>query len=608
MSVWYFEKRDRRGVQTVPKNEEHFAAVSGVVTSLIREMTQNSGDAPPGNEPVQMVFRLGKLDANRFADYVEGLPEHFEQYPDQRALLAGNRMVPYLVIEDFGTTGLEGLYGLDADAADSNYVAFWRRYGESSKTDEHGGRHGLGKSTIASASKLRLFFGVTVRSNDPARHLLLQGQISLKPHKVGSEVYDAYGLWYDVSDDLFLPLIDKAAARFMHDFELNRGKNPGLSVVIPFPADDLNADNVIKAVIENTFHQIITEQLIVTVDDTKIDAKTIFRLADKYCLGSLKSAMALSARVAKNDFPRATPRQETAKLRLKAEHFSDAAVQQMRERWIAGEVVAVDLPVRVQKRKMPRSEIGQVALFVRREPNSDLTRETYVRGRVTVPLRQMAGRSNCVGLLAADKGIASTFLGDAEPPAHNRWLLYRVRPHYIGSDAALRRIWYALKDFLDLVEEGKDDQPIKDAFVEYLSIPKAAEDDDDNPRPRPRPTPSPIPVPTPKPTVTPHSLRRIDGGFAYSYDPGDNEDVDGTRIVVSYRRRTGSNRAPKSVKFRDFPSEMPIEESSVADLEQVPEPRRVIFNLANISPGYELRVTGFDTNRDLELRLETVTA
>ena len=113
----------------------------------------------------------------------------------------------------------------------------------------------------------------------------------------------------------------------------------------------------------------------------------------------------------------------------------------------------------------------------------------------------------------------------------------------------------------------------------------------------------------PPPTITPDRLRRVDGGFAYSYQPEDPEaeDADGTRIVASYRRRTG-RKAPKSVKFRDFTDELPIEETGSADLDQVPELRRVVFKLANISPGYELRVTGFDTNRDLELRLETVTA
>jgi hypothetical protein len=161
--------------------------------------------------------------------------------------------------------------------------------------------------------------------------------------------------------------------------------------------------------------------------------------------------------------------------------------------------------------------------------------------------------------------------------------MYRVRPHYLGSDDALRRIWYSLKDFLDLLEEGKNDQPIKDAFIEYLWTPRTEDEDEPTPRPKPTPTPSPIPIPTTEPTASPHRLRRIDGGFAYSYQPEEAEDAEGARIVVSYRRRTGSKKAPKSVKFRDFAGEMPIDETGDADLEQVPEPRRVVFQLANLT-------------------------
>jgi hypothetical protein len=62
------------------------------------------------------------------------------------------------------------------------------------------------------------------------------------------------------------------------------------------------------------------------------------------------------------------------------------------------------------------------------------------------------------------------------------------------------------------------------------------------------------------------------------------------------------------VKFCDFTAELPVEEAGSADLEQIPEPRRVMFRLSNISPGYELQVTGFDTNRDIDLRLETANA
>jgi hypothetical protein len=447
LSVWYFEERNPRAVLTFPKNEEHFAAVSGVVTSLVREITQNSGDAWAGNEPVQVQFRFGKLDANRFADHIEGLPAHLQDFSDLRAVLEGTKTVPYLGIEDFGTTGLTGSYDLSTDGSDSNYVAFWRRYGESSKSEEYGGRHGLGKSTISTASKLRLFFGATVRIADPDCHLLLQGQISLKPHKRGDKVFGAYGLLYDASGNL--PIIDKVAARFANDFDLRRGKEPGLSLVIPFPDDDLTPDAIITAVIENTFHQIITGHLIVWVDDAIIDPNMIFRLANKLGLEKLKSAMTLSADVKRKAFSSLSPRPETQ--RLNAEHFSDSTVEELRRRWTTGEIVAVELPVRIAK-KRARSEMGSVHLYVRREQNSDLRKETYVRGRVTVRLRPTTNHTNCVALLVADTGIASTFLGDTEPPAHDHWYIYRVRADYQNPRLPLQRILYSLRD---LSNKGK---------------------------------------------------------------------------------------------------------------------------------------------------------
>lgn len=357
--------------------------------------------------------------------------------------------------------------------------------------------------------------------------------------------------------------------------------------------------------IENTFHQIITGHLIVRVDDAIIDPNTIFRLANKAGLGKLKSAMTLSADVKREAFRSFSPRPETAAQRLKAEHFSDSTVEELRRRWTTGEIVAVELPVRIAK-KQARSEIGWVHLYVRREQNPDLKKETYVRGRVTVRLRPTASRTNCVALLVADTGIASTFLGDAEPPAHDHWYIYRVRADYQNPRLPLQRILYSLRDLLDLLEQGEADQPIKDAFVEYLWTVRQEEEPEPKPKP---PAPSPVPPPFPKPpdTVTPHRLWRIDGGFAYSYQPEDAEDADGAQIVASYRRRTGK-KAPKSVKFRDFTNSLPVDEVGVAELDQTPEPRRVVFRLANISPGYELRVTGFDTNRDLELRLQTVNA
>jgi len=106
--------------------------------------------------------------------------------------------------------------------------------------------------------------------------------------------------------------MDKEAARFVHDFKLRRSREPGLSIVIPLPDDDLNPDEIIKAVIENTFHQIITGHLVVRVEDITIDPDTIFLLADKAGLEKLKSAMMLSADISRKTFPSFSPRDRNA--------------------------------------------------------------------------------------------------------------------------------------------------------------------------------------------------------------------------------------------------------------------------------------------------------
>jgi hypothetical protein len=185
-----------------------------------------------------MTFRFGKLEPARFVRHIDGLQPHLAACNLER-LVSAAKIVKYLAIEDFETHGLRGSYDPSA-GIDSSYVAFWHRYGESGKSQLQGGRHGLGKSTIASASKLRLFFGATVQSDDSYRHLLVQGQASLRPHKIQGkpDVYDAYGNWYNsVPKADPLPFIDDAATNFMHNFELHRGKSPGLSLVIPFPDD-----------------------------------------------------------------------------------------------------------------------------------------------------------------------------------------------------------------------------------------------------------------------------------------------------------------------------------------------------------------------------------
>ena len=360
---------------------------------------------------------------------------------------------------------------------------------------------------------------------------------------------------------------------------------------------------MIVAVIENCFHQIIAKQMVVEVDKTVLDAKSIKAVAKQHNLHNLSAAMELSEAAAAGKLTMLVPRANTAASRLAEDQFSQADLATMRAHWTDGKAIGISLPVVIQRKGSP-PENGEVQLYARREQNEGLSRETYIRGRVSVPHQTLPKNSNCVCLLVADKGIASTFLGDSEPPAHDKWLRYRLTD-YRSPEEALNRIKTAVRCLIGIVDTSDDETAIKDAFSEYLWAPKLPDLDDDV-RPVKPPKPQPEKPPSIEPKAQPlHNLKRIENGFAYSYSldkETSKAELAHAKIYASYRRR--ATKIPTKAKFNDFDDNFEIEETGTASLDQATEPRRIIFQLSDVAPGYELRVTGFDPNRDIELRME----
>jgi hypothetical protein len=610
--MWYFEVRDPYGVFAVPKYDEHFAAVRGIVQSLVREVCQNSADAAADDKPVDLRFRFGTIDRKKFHPYVADLRPHLCPFPELLNSIDRSGPVRFLVIEDFETTGLTGAYQPDYEG-ESNFINFWHRYGESEKKAEKGGRHGLGKSTIASSSSARFFFGVTYRLSD--KKLILHGQASLKQHQIEgkSAIYDAYGLYYaQDTKKRPVPIIDTAASKFLHDFALERERSPGLSLVIPYPDPDLDEQSLVTAAIENCFHQILSGQLVVRVNDTILSRDTVADRSDGSGLQHLMSAIKLSSMVAGSAQPKVfLPIDDRLDERLSENHFRNSDVVEMHNLWAAGEIVCVRLPVKIMPRNRP-AQTGSVMLYIRREPNPGLMRETFVRGRVSIPVRSMTDGANCVALLVADVGIASTFLGDSEPPAHDRWLLVRLKGQYRRPELALNRIKYALRDLLSLLDAGEQDRPIKDALTELLWVsPSSDEEEEDEAAHRRTKTPEvKLPpgfahpdVSLPLPPPNPHQLRRISGGFAYSYKPTEEIVTEAARILIAYRRR---KKPGKKRKYQDFDlngDSIELVTEGTARIDVSEDANAII--LQDIHPNFELKVTGFDENRDLELRLTT---
>ncbi len=269
MSHWLFSARraaDRERSSTVA---EFFAtdSIKDSAESLVRESIQNSMDAASGSEPAHVVFRIGVCDADDVVtSFLDGLEPHLGacglglEEVDRRTLR-------YLTVEDFNTTGLRGdptdVY--ETPGSDNEYFYFYRAEGKSGKSTGNRGSWGVGKYTLPLASRIRAFVGLTCRESADGPGgpgPLVMGQIVLTPHKVGDISYQPDGWWSDrlADDDNDPTPVPFGVPRnpeqldiegFRQAFGVSRSNEPGLSVVIPYLRADITEDSLLEAVLRN---------------------------------------------------------------------------------------------------------------------------------------------------------------------------------------------------------------------------------------------------------------------------------------------------------------------------------------------------------------------
>ncbi|MBW1799885.1 MAG: hypothetical protein JRJ85_04065 [Deltaproteobacteria bacterium] len=248
-------------------------AIGSITDALVREAIQNSLDAAAGKGPVKMRFSFfsgpEKGDGEIRNLYLDGLGPHLQ------AKHSGLQEVPplsaglhYILIEDFGTRGLQGdIYqydDLDNDGPRNDFYYFWRNIGRTRKESTDLGRWGLGKTVFQAASRINSFFGLTVRENDGQK--LLMGQCVLRIHKVKGKRYSPYGYFGVFEENLALPIEDSVyIERFSEHFSLDRPDRPGLSVLIPYPDKDIRPIECVKSLIRHYFFPILSGKLIVEV-------------------------------------------------------------------------------------------------------------------------------------------------------------------------------------------------------------------------------------------------------------------------------------------------------------------------------------------------------
>jgi hypothetical protein len=287
-----------------------------------------------------------------------------------------------------------------------------------------------------------------------------------------------------------IPVIDETIiSAFSNALGIRRSDEPGLSLVIPFPAA-LEGDKVIRTIVTDFYYPIARGRLSVTINSLEINDRTIERLAAsvlpdekaREIRSSLTAGFRGLVRKAVSQSAMAPP-----KIRFPLNWDKTASVdpqilpsdllEQMKENLLAGRVVSVRFPVVIRPRN---SHPVETFFDVWLEMPDDLDRpeEAYIRRDLLIGSEahlNSGGLQKARGLTLISDDALSEFLADAEEPTHLKWNGNRPRlaEEYTNAAAALRAVRNAAPRLLALLSGGSTKRDIK-ALARYFTRPAEA--------------------------------------------------------------------------------------------------------------------------------------
>lgn len=450
--TWLFQRIDPGLKHVGPTHGEHLAP-RGVVDPLVRESIQNSLDATDEGslKPSQVVFTLGEADPRLAGRFFDGLRRHLQTEPVPRSLPEGlpaaNEPIRFLAVEDFNTRGLEGdpdrWEQTNGDGSKNHFFRFWHKVGQYEGDVKRRGSWGVGKVVFSNASRIRTFFGLTVRPND--QNPLLMGEASLVIHKLPGE--KEFRHWYgyyacSASNEGWTvpsPIRDVTTiSDFSESFSIDR-RSAGLSVIVPFLRESVDLNELARSVVDNYFLAILEGRLEVKLQE---GGKTIFM--DRSTIADALQQITWRTRGI-------STREETAALvdlarwqiglraedyvqleqvgienayALSSDRFSKAIMQRLSQDFALKKRIAVRIPVIV--RPKGRSDVtDEVRLVLERDESLRKSNVPHLRSGINISKLRDRG-SGVRGLLLvsddpAQRGELDKLLQASEGPAHLNW-------------------------------------------------------------------------------------------------------------------------------------------------------------------------------------------
>ncbi len=615
---WRFNKPRPGDKNREPVLGEFFAtdAIKNPAEALIREAIQNALDAGLEHKMVRVRIYVsgeeGALPPEAVEAYMDGIwPHIFAPGNGLHASPTQNDSCPYLVVEDFGTTGLTGDIEQwhDKPSTKNPFYYFFRAEGQSGKGEQDRGRWGVGKTVFPRSSRASSYYGLTVRADDDKR--LMMGQAILKSHYAGDTYYSPDGYYgVKLEDNLTLPIDEpEAIQKFIEAFRLKRRSESGLSVIVPWCEPEINKDSVIEAVCRDYFYPILAASLHVTVatpsSKTVIDHENILGVASGISdrlpqdFPALLELAEWATERRPQDFLSISPPPSNYAPAWSRELVSEEQIKVIQASLAQGERVAIRLPIVVRKKNdNPRKSFFDA--FLARETRSESGRPVFVReGIIISDVRSPRNRGITSLVVVQDEPLA-TLLGDSENPAHTQWQKdsSNYKGKYFYGPSYIQFVTRSVHELLQILadEEEKSDPTL---LMDLFSLPatdaiRREEWEEDDDEPSKDKTKRDFPPPSPRRFI----VQKVAGGFSVSGGPQAESIPAFLDVRVAYDIRRGNPL--KKYELADFD----IARLSLIE-EGVEVKRRGQNNLviAVKDPRFKIAVNGFDERRDLYVKV-----
>jgi hypothetical protein len=490
---WIFPETGPYQVQGRDLSEDNFAPEGRTnLEILIREVLQNPLDARAAGNSGPVKVRIGVLKPGEFDQgYLSAL---LNGEFGSRLEASGGAKVPelatatVLVLEDFGTTGLNGSWNdQNADGPNENWNAFWFREGEGAKSlTGSNGRAGQGKITYYRISAPRAVFGYTIRNSD-GKSLLMGRSAFRKVYPYNGTKFLKHSFWCTGQDQALPVLDDDEIQAFKKAFQLERKDEHGLSLVIPMPVD-FEPKAAIQTIITEFYYPIACGNLEVRIGGMVIGQSNVDSVADHVLpdekAREIKSAFTKGFRklicgTIKDEKSGMAPVQLKPgwdkSPTIKEDSFPEGMLEKLRGAMENGDSISIRCPVTV------RPKIGQPVqtwfdVHLQIPEDMDRVEEAYIRRDLLIGsethLASSAHLQKARGLTLIRDPALSAFLADAEEPTHLKWNGSRPRlaEDYSNPQATLRAVRNAAPRLLSVISNGLVKMDVK-ALAKYFTKP-----------------------------------------------------------------------------------------------------------------------------------------